>query len=81
MLLASVNVDAHSWFPQECCNEGHCKIATKWVQISSGHRLVTSEDGTFMVDENFPVKDSQDEKNWICVYQKKVYCLFRAPSM
>lgn len=77
MLAAYANVDAHSWFPNRCCNEGHCKKILQWKEISDDKWVIITSDGEFLIGKKeLDVEPSQDDENHLCVYNGKPLCLF-----
>ncbi len=75
-VFASVNTQAHDWFPLECCGGNDCKEITKWEDYSMTHWKITNSDGTQMVNKKFFIRPSKDFKRYMCVHDGKLYCIF-----
>jgi hypothetical protein len=75
VVIASILVLIHSWYPSDCCEEGHCEPVpcTSISELSNGD---VSWNGI-----NFPkilVRPSQDKDCHVCYNHnsKQPYCVF-----
>jgi hypothetical protein len=76
-IIASVFLMAHSWFPYECCHDGHCKEIIEWRTDSDGNWIFKTKETTISVRKNsMKIRPSQDTKRYICHEGSHVYCLF-----
>jgi len=65
-------VQAHSWYPQECCNEHGLRprqSIARFVPTGGGtpQLIVTSRHGTAIVPEDYPVQESKDGRMHVCM--------------
>jgi hypothetical protein len=83
-------VNAHSWYPQECCNNGDCAPVDRiaWVVPPGGGEpqlIVTSRVGTATVYNGFPIRASKDGRMHVCMRgdygEMHVICVFIPPSV
>lgn len=74
-ILFTIVVNAHSWFPIECCSGNDCKEITEFSEIGDKW-LISTKEATVLIDKSFPIRSSLDAKKYVCIHNKKVYCLF-----
>lgn len=69
---------AHSWYPTECCSDGHCApVPGKQVTISADGYEVHYRDPTVTYyAPKWMVKPSPDGKYHLCVVGGKPVCFF-----
>jgi hypothetical protein len=85
---------AHSWYPEECCNDNDCapvESIARFFPAGGGPAqwIVTSKHGTALVPEGFPVRASKDGRMHVCLRHSAsdpfgdmgVVCLFVPDSM
>lgn len=90
LIVGSLPVQAHSWYPWECCGGRDCapvQDTTRAVTKDGVMRLVvTSKYGKAVVPDSLPRRQSRDTRMHICMRYDafgdlKVICLFVPPSM
>jgi hypothetical protein len=84
LLLFSAPVDAHEWYPWECCS-GHDCAPVQQVDNRSLDLVVTSKHGSVAVPASFPRRESKDNRMHVCMRpvdgQMTLICLFMPPAM
>lgn len=78
LLLSAILIDiarAHSWFPLECCSGNDCQPITEW-KTEGEWWLIKTEHNFVKVHSSFPVRESLDNKRYLCAIGTKVYCIF-----
>jgi hypothetical protein len=61
--------DAHSWYPQVCCNDKDCRIVDKVDSLPNGAELFHAGSITVIVPKNFKRMPSQDSHVHLCYYR------------
>jgi len=61
--------DAHSWYPQVCCNDKDCRIVDKVDSLPNGEELFHAGSITVIVPKNFKRMPSQDSHVHLCYYR------------
>lgn len=75
VVFASVELKAHSWFPTECCGGDDCQEIVELLEVN-GKWAISTKKQTAIVEKNFSIRPSQDTKQYICIANGKVYCIF-----
>ena len=73
-LLAAAYILAHSWYPQACCEDSHCRPAPcdQMIEQSNGDIIFN---GLIRVPAA-QVKPSQDRRCHICIIAGSGICAF-----
>lgn len=88
--LHSREVQAHSWYPSECCHALDCgEVTATTTVLLTGETLpslvVTTQHGTAVVPRNVRWRNSQDGRMHACIYQSEkgptLRCIFAPPSL
>lgn len=69
---------AHSWYPSECCSDGHCApVPGQQVSIETDGYVVTYKDPTKVYHvPKYLVKPSPDGQYHLCVFNGYPRCFF-----
>lgn len=91
VLRHPARINAHDWYPEECCNDMDCapvESVQKVVPPGGGapYLIVTSKKGKVTIRPNFPVRDSKDSRMHVCLghYEREdsePICFFVPPGM
>ena len=87
-------VQAHEWYPQECCSGQDCAPVEKvevmpalkagmWTQFNPRMptvMVVTTKHGTAMVPDNLTRRQSQDNQMHACLHAGRLICIFMPPG-
>lgn len=70
--------DAHTgWkYPNECCSDGDCDVASVAIRNNDGSLTVTTKHGTATFPAGFKHRDSPDGLIHACFTPSTRYCLF-----
>lgn len=90
-LSSPTPIEAHGWYPKECCDDRDCApvdSVVRFVPAGGGlpQLVVTSKHGTAIVPQDFPVRQSKDGRMHVCMRHDPfgamdVMCLFMPPHM
>ena len=61
--------NAHSWYPQTCCNDKDCRIVDKVDSLPDGAELFHAGSVTVIVPKHFKRMPSQDSHVHVCYYR------------
>jgi|SRR5262245_34636019 len=62
-------VQAHSWYPQSCCNDKDCRVVDKVDPLPDGAELFHAGSITVIVPRQFKRLPSQDSQVHLCFYR------------
>lgn len=87
MIIATpVTVNAHSWYPSDCCSGQDCAPVTHVLRVEGGVWLTTLH-GTAFAPHNFAWRPSQDAQMHACMRplaegngKMELLCAFRSPG-
>lgn len=66
--LYATAASAHSWYPQECCNEIDCRRVDRIEPQPDGTIIMHAGPLSVPVPKSFPRRPSQDGDAHICVF-------------
>jgi hypothetical protein len=99
LLAVATPASAHDWYPIECCHSMDCAPVDKVEMlpgpplasafggpVTLGGMLVTTKHGTVAVPENFPRRESKDNRMHACMRpaeggKMRLICIFMPPSI
>lgn len=60
---------AHSWYPEKCCSDDDCSVATGMFFNKDGSMTFTSRHGTAVLpfDEKYKIQRSEDNNWHVCM--------------
>jgi hypothetical protein len=68
-VFTSAPVQAHSWYPQTCCNDKDCRVVDKVDPLPDGGELFHAGSITVIVPRTFKRMPSQDSQVHLCYYR------------
>ena len=84
-------VNAHDWYPLECCNHMDCAPVESIVRLvpaggGAPQLIVTSKHGRAILRQDFPARESKDSRMHVCMRRHDsgdmdVICLFMPPGV
>lgn len=84
LVLFTSNVNAHSWYPMECCSNMDCApvekvIFTKFDNEKLPNMIVTTKFGTATVPHDIKFRVSKDSNLHACIVKASLKCIFVPP--
>ena len=83
-------VNAHDWYPHECCHDKDCAPVESMTQIvpaggGSSQIIVASKHGKAILRRSSPIRESPDNRMHVCMGRydtgdMEVICLFLPPD-
>jgi hypothetical protein len=67
LLFSVCHVQAHSWYPMECCNDQDCRPIDKLVNNGDGTFEVWVGHQMLRVPRDFPIQQSLDSDAHVCL--------------
>lgn len=83
-LLIAMPASAHDWYPIECCHGMDCAPVER-VDFSTGEMIVTSKNGSVIVQASFTRRESKDNRMHVCMRpgqggNMRLLCVFLPPA-